>query len=1134
MKRKILACLLAIVFCLSLFPLTAFADDEIPSDFDQIATYYYDKSNPYNNGVHGNSDYAYVCYVNFEKVGLPHCIFVHNGKIVTDNSLITALSKMYFANNWQKHPMAVANLEKAKTLIEISDGLKVNAFVDGLTTLASECLGTLMSIYATGGSATSAEILKVIGDQTAEVLKERLFDVSKVISKLQIKMLHAVAGNMEYQIERIRNMGGESFMYYQYCEEFCDVFSQLERLIAAECILVSNEVEKLEPSLIKNLAHYFGIAANSFVGGFSDFLKDLDAVEQLKNSNPEYIAQAIELAIKLQDIKDTLSDIEDFKEIFETTAGETQALFDVFEAYDAYNSKKASSLDTVVTYSLAFVKDLQDDANNGDNSSGDDDTPSDTSNTAEAEFAKKIQALRAEYPQDYYWNKYNGIDSEKIAKAGTAPCKGKANYNNKSCVSNGYCAYGGVACSCDCGYFHGWQCFGFGNLLCYKTLGSWATDSYYSSGVNSSAGWKYCKSVSEYYAGDFVRINNSHTIFIYRVDSDTAYYAECNATGACKINWNGKISLSSLKSKTTFVVHKSGNDLKGVLVTAENSVQNDRIATDFYANLKDGIYTFKSFHSGKYMAVEGAKNANGTNVLTYDYQNTDAFKFYIQHVENGKYLIYSLASKSGSTYERVLDVWTGVYEGTPEHGDKIDIYERTSTEDKCQLFYIVPMSNGTYVIELVSVPGLVVASKNAENASTEGGAMTARNYKGYTTQQWYLCDGAGERVDASIDAPTGKPIEYTTGVFKVTPNIGLNMRSGPGTEHFKVGAIPQNTSITITKVNGSWGWTSYNGVPGWVCMDYLKKTGELNDANVQATIPTPTFSGASITLQNNLAVNFKVNESFFTLHGYESPYVVFELNGDEITVADYSVIDGKYVFTFKNIAPNKMADTITAILYVRYEDDVFVTCTKQYSITQYCYSILEKYSSDEYAELRTLLVDLLDYGAASQLHTNYKCENLANKNLTSEQKLWATQDEPTLNTIADAQYKTVDEAKTNWKGVGLLLNDSITLRFKFSAESIENLSVRVQIASHEYVISADQFVQSDDMYYVCFNELTASQMSEEVYITVYEGDVAVSDTARYSVESYAYEKQDSDVLHLATLVKAMMKYGNSARAYIDN
>ena len=52
-------------------------------------------------------------------------------------------------------------------------------------------------------------------------------------------------------------------------------------------------------------------------------------------------------------------------------------------------------------------------------------------------------------------------------------------------------------------------------------------------------------------------------------------------------------------------------------------------------------------------------------------------------------------------------------------------------------------------------------------------------------------------------------------------------------------------------------------------------------------------------------------------------------------------------------------------------------------------------------------------------------------------------------------------------------------------------------------------------------------------MTVYNGDTAVSNTIRYSIESYAYAQQNSTDANLVELVKAMMKYGDSAKAYIS-
>ena len=243
-----------------------------------------------------------------------------------------------------------------------------------------------------------------------------------------------------------------------------------------------------------------------------------------------------------------------------------------------------------------------------------------STSVTEEQFLAAINAAKAEYPHNYYWNEYNGKDANGIAKAGTTACNGKSNYNGKNCSANGYCGYKGVSCTCLCGYYHGWQCFGFGNLLAYKTLGSWATNGYSSSDVNSSAGWKYYSSVTEYYAGDFVRINNNgHTIFIYKVDENSVYYAECNAKGPCKINWEGKMSISKLKSITTFVVHKSGNTLKGTgassnTLTVNYDVNGGVIGETYKVTVSDGLKV-RSGPGTNYDRL-GAYKVNNTFIVT--------------------------------------------------------------------------------------------------------------------------------------------------------------------------------------------------------------------------------------------------------------------------------------------------------------------------------------------------------------------------------------------------------------------------------------------------------------------------------------------------------------------------------------
>ena len=60
--------------------------------------------------------------------------------------------------------------------------------------------------------------------------------------------------------------------------------------------------------------------------------------------------------------------------------------------------------------------------------------------------------------------------------------------------------------------------------------------------------------------------------------------------------------------------------------------------------------------------------------------------------------------------------------------------------------------------------------------------------------------------------------EESMGKYKVTPSIGVNIRSGPGTGYGKVGAYPMGTVVDVLEVRDGWGRTN----KGWVSLAYLE------------------------------------------------------------------------------------------------------------------------------------------------------------------------------------------------------------------------------------------------------------------------------------------------------------------------
>lgn len=68
--------------------------------------------------------------------------------------------------------------------------------------------------------------------------------------------------------------------------------------------------------------------------------------------------------------------------------------------------------------------------------------------------------------------------------------------------------------------------------------------------------------------------------------------------------------------------------------------------------------------------------------------------------------------------------------------------------------------------------------------------------------------------------------EQSGDLYRITSDDGVNMRKGAGTSYDKVGVIPYDATVLVTKTkkaNGYlWGYTTYNGVNGWFVTDFAK------------------------------------------------------------------------------------------------------------------------------------------------------------------------------------------------------------------------------------------------------------------------------------------------------------------------
>lgn len=87
-----------------------------------------------------------------------------------------------------------------------------------------------------------------------------------------------------------------------------------------------------------------------------------------------------------------------------------------------------------------------------------------------------------------------------------------------------------------------------------------------------------------------------------------------------------------------------------------------------------------------------------------------------------------------------------------------------------------------------------------------------------------------------------EPADYY--VYVATPDGGLNMRYGPGTEYDKVmpERIPDNVRLYIKYKSGNWGYTAYNGNDGWVALRQTTTTPPAQPTTQPVTEPvTPAY-----------------------------------------------------------------------------------------------------------------------------------------------------------------------------------------------------------------------------------------------------------------------------------------------------
>ena len=272
------------------------------------------------------------------------------------------------------------------------------------------------------------------------------------------------------------------------------------------------------------------------------------------------------------------------------------------------------------------------------------------------------------------------------------------------------------------------------------------------------------------------------------------------------------------------------------------------------------------------------------------------------------------------------------------------------------------------------------------------------------------------------------------------------------------------------------------------------------------------IAGSNMTLGNELKLNVLVKTSDLC----DGTYTAKITRGDTVTEAVFTKYNSTYHYVTVSMTAKQMADVISVVVYD--ENGNEVSNVYETSIRAYAMRVLT--STTATAEMKTLAVDMLNYGAEAQLHFGYNTDDLANSLLTEEQKALATD-------AVSCSNKQVKGA--NFYGANLRLEDRIVfnLFFKNCKADMYAKVTYTDYAGRVHTIEKTLVQHSGSTYKVVVDDVVLADAFSMVTVTVYNADGTVHGTATDSVESYCARAGES------ALNDAIMKFAYSAKAYLS-
>ena len=324
-----------------------------------------------------------------------------------------------------------------------------------------------------------------------------------------------------------------------------------------------------------------------------------------------------------------------------------------------------------------------------------------------------------------------------------------------------------------------------------------------------------------------------------------------------------------------------------------------------------------------------------------------------------------------------------------------------------------------------------------------------------------------------------------------------------------------------------------------------------------ATVPTLNLVAPSLNFEDEIYYNVYYTASDVT-DIVEMGLITFDSYLAEATIDDaaefitgYVKVGGNYMSHTNGIPAKMLGDTLYFRVYAKLTDGTYAySPTAGYHAVAYAKDILANSTNEK---MKALVVAMLNYGAAAQIHFDYKTDALVNSFLTAEQQVLVSE----YNSNMVDSIVAADGSKTGnfagFSGGYTALNPSVAFEGAFAINYYFTPAKAMDDDMKLYYWTMDDYNAADVLttenatgvvtmeasattgqFVGAVTGIAAKQIDRTVYVCgVYESEGVgyCTGVIAYSLASYCLDRIANGSATMQEFAKETVVYGSYAKAY---